>query len=308
MSNVPSQTGPIESRWYHLKNHRYEAKGIAEPLVSVHYVDKELHDHPSLTFIGFRFELVYVISGTAIQFTQNTETPISPADCIFIDYGVKHGYKLTSDEPLTVLETTFEYSLIDDVPSRFKTLSEVAKHNMIIDNFKSVKPIENFVFHDSDGKIRQLFDEITREYEEKRPGYRAMVKHKVSEIMLTGLRTYFEKDSPQNYSPSIKKILDYMSYGYMSNIPLSDFAKNLNIPYVKLSKLFAKEVGMTYSKYVQQRKISESCNLLIEGNESIEYISQYVGFSDAKKFREKFKELMGMTPREYRKFHSSQKD
>ncbi|MBO5009219.1 MAG: helix-turn-helix transcriptional regulator [Clostridia bacterium] len=138
-----------------------------------------------------------------------------------------------------------------------------------------------------------------------RSGYRAMVKCKALEILLIGLRSYFEEKAPQNYSPPIKKIIDYMSYGYMSNIPLADFAKNLNIPFRNLSKMFIKEVGMTYTNYVQKRKISESCNLLIESNESIEFISEYVGFSDSKKLRQKFKELTGMTPREYRKSHKS---
>ena len=307
MDNL-SQLGPIEKRWDYVKNYRYNARGIIQPYISIHKKDYELHDHPSLTFPGFRFELAYVISGEAIHFTPNTETLIKAGDCVFVDDGIKHGYKLTSGEPLTIWETSFEYALVDDIPSRFKTLREIAKHHMIIDSYESVKPIENFIFHDTDGKILKLYEEISREHEDKRPGYRAMVKYKVLEIILTGLRIYYEKEAPQNYSPPIKKIIDYMSYGYMSNIPLSDFSKNLNIPFRTLSKLFIKEVGMTYTNYVQRRKISESCTLLVRSNESIEFISEYVGFSDSKKFRQKFKELTGMTPREYRKFNKNQED
>ena len=307
MSNL-SQTGPIEKRWDYIKNYRHNAKGIIRPVICRHTEDQELHDHPSLTFPGFRFELVYVLSGEAIQFTPNTEMLIKTGDCIFIDNGIKHGYKLTSNEPLTVWETSFEYALVDDIPSRFKTLREIAKHHMMIESCESVKPIENFIFHDDDGKILKLFEEISQEHDNKRLGYRAMVKYKVLEIILTGLRQYFEKESPQDYSPPIKKIIDYMSYGYMSNIPLSDFAKNLNIPFRTLSKLFIKEVGLTYTSYVQRRKISESCNLLVNSNESIEFISEYVGFSVPKKFRQKFKEITGMTPREYRKVHKAQEE
>lgn len=305
MSHI-SQTGPIEQRWDYLKNYRYNAKGILRPQIKTHTEDVELHDHPSLTFPGFRFELVYVVSGEAMHFTKNTETFIKQGDCVFIDEGIKHGYKLTSSDHLTVWETSFEYALVDDIPSRFKTLKEIAKHNMIIDNYENVKPIENFVFHDSDGKILSLYEEISFEHDNKRLGYRSMIKCKALEIILTGLRIYFEKESPQNYSLPIKKIIDYMSYGYMSNIPLTDFSKSLNIPFRTLSKQFIKEVGMTYTHYVQRRKISESCTLLLRSNESIEFISEYVGFSDSKKFRQKFKELTGMTPREYRKFNSIQ--
>lgn len=301
-----SQCGPIEQRWNYIKRYKYRAKGISAPKTAKHTEDVLLHDHPSLTFPGFRFEIAYVKSGKAIQITENTETPIGPGDCIFVDTGVKHGYKLISDEPLIICEFSFEYSLVDDTPSNFKTLREIAKHHMIIDEYKNSKAIENFVFHDDDEKIRTLFEDISREHYDMRSGYRAMVKCKTLEILLIGLRRYFEEEAPQKYSPQVKKIIDYMSYGYMSNISLSDFAKNLNIPFRTLSKLFIKEVGMTYTNYVQKRKISESCNLLIESNESIEFISEYVGFSDSKKFRQKFKELTGMTPREYRKFNKNQ--
>ena len=304
MSN-PAQMGPIEFRWDYLKNYRYDAKGISKPCISVHTEDKELHDHPSMIFPGFRFELVYVTSGDAIHITENTETPIRTGDCIIIDNGVRHGFRLIEGKPLSVMESSFEYSLIDDTPSRFKTLTEIAKHNMIIASYESPKPIESFVFHDGDGAVLKIFNEILGEHEAKRPGYQAMVKYKTLEIILFGLRSYFEKKMPENYSPPIKKIIDYMNYGYMSNIPLKDFAKNLNIPFRSLSRQFQREVGVSYTKYVQERKISESYNLLTESDESVEYIAQSVGFSDSKQFREKFKELTGMTPREYRKYYTS---
>ena len=267
----------------------------------------KLHDHPSLILPGFRFEIVYVLEGEAIHVTENTETPIRPSDCIFVDNGVRHGYKLTSSKPLTVMEFTFEYPLVDDIPSRFQTLGEIAKHHMIIDTPEIIKPIERLIFHDGDGRIKRLFDSISAEHENTLPGYRSMIKYKVLEIILEGLRSYFGKEQKRNYSPPIKKIVDYMNYGYMSNIPLSDFAKNLNVPLRSLSKLFIKEVGETYTKYVQGKKISASCKLLIESHESIEFISEYAGFSDSKRFRRKFKETVGMTPREYRKTYGVQK-
>lgn len=64
-----------------------------------------------------------------------------------------------------------------------------------------------------------------------------------------------------------------------------------------------KETGMPYTRYVLHRRISESCSLLSESDESIEFIAGYVGFSDSKAFRSEFKELTGMSPREYRRIN-----
>ena len=75
----------------------------------------------------------------------------------------------------------------------------------------------------------------------------------------------------------------------------------LGIPLRRLSKLFIKETGMPYTRYVLHKRISESCSLLTESDESIEFIAGYVGFSDSKAFRARFKETVGISPRDYRK-------
>ena len=115
------------------------------------------------------------------------------------------------------------------------------------------------------------------------------------------LRKYFFKASHVRHSPAVQKIVEYMEYGYMSNITLSNFSKELGIPLRLLSIQFKNEVGMTYTEYVHRKRITESCSLISNANESIEFISEVVGYSDTKKFRKKFKEYVGMTPREYKK-------
>ena len=301
-----SQTGPIEKRWGYLKNFRNDAKGISEPYLSRHDEDTEFHDHPSLTFPGFRFELAYVIEGEATHVTTNTEERVSHGDCILVDYGLRHAYKVKEGEHITVMNISFGYADIVSAPSRLRTLTEVAKYYSIITERDSSKPIERLIFRDENGKIYEAIEEIAREHREKRPGYMEIVRCKLLGILLVALRTYFCKNLPKMYSPPIQRIIDYMSYGYMSNIPLSDFARELGIPFRNLSRLFIKETGMPYTRYVQHRKIAEGCNLLLKSDESIEFISEYVGFSDSKMFRTRFKEQMGMTPREYRRLYSAQ--
>lgn len=290
-------------RWEHLKNYRQESKGISKPYVSRHDGDVGLHDHPSLSIPGYKFEVAYVISGRAIHFTEEGEDEVAVGDCIMIDRGIRHGYRLIDGEPLTLLNSSFDYSDLDHTPSRSRTLTEIAKHYSIITDRDSTKPIDRLIFHDDGGRIRAALEDMIREHTEKRPGYQKIAECKILEIVLTGLREYFCKDLPRSYSPTIQRIIDYMTYGYMSSVPLSAFAGEAGIPFRILSRLFIKETGMPYTRYVQHRRISESCALLTGGDESIEFISEYVGFSDSKKFRQKFKELMGMTPREYRRLH-----
>ena len=73
----------------------------------------------------------------------------------------------------------------------------------------------------------------------------------------------------------------------------------MSVPY--LSAKFKDETGMTFTDYLHSRRISESCKIILNTEESIESIAEYVGYSDSKKFRENFKRKMGVSPREYRR-------
>ena len=296
----PSQTGPIEKRWEYIKNYRYKAQFIALH-ERVHDEDVELHDHPSLTHKGFRFELAYILDGEATSFTENSRFHVKKGDFIMVDAPTRHGFDLKRGEPIKVINITFDYNAIDHVAGTAKNFTEIAKQNFITGDLSPSKAIDDLVIHDDDGSIYGLIMSIKKEYEDNLPGFQGVIKARLAELVLLGLRKYFCKSTAARYSPAVQKIVEYMEYGYMSNITLSNFSKELGIPLRLLSLQFKNEVGMTYTEYVQRRRITESCNLISSANESIEFISEVVGYSDTKKFRKKFKEYVGMTPREYKK-------
>ena len=296
----PSQTGPIEKRWDYIKNYRYNAKFV-DVYEREHAELVESHDHPSLTHPGFRFEIAYVLEGEAIAFTKTSRFPVIPGDCVMIDAPLSHGFELTSDTPLKLLNISFECSSIDNIAPRTNTLMEIAKHHSLVSDLTATKPIDDLLLHDDDGTIYAAIRMMQKELDEKLPGYQVIVKSKLAEIILFGLRKHFCKTSQPRYSAPVQKIVDYMEYGYMSNITLSNFSNKLGIPLRILSLQFKNEVGTTYTEYVHRKRITESCSLISKTNESIEFISDVVGYSSTKKFRKKFKEYVGMTPREYKK-------
>lgn len=299
----PSQTGPIEKRWDFLKNERYDAK-LVSIREKIHVEpDIEMHDHPSLTHPGFRFEIAYVKSGEALAFTETSSFSVKPGDYIMIDASLRHGYKVISESPFHIINISFERNAIGHITPHLKTFAEIAKHYLIINELTSSKPIDDLLLHDDDGSVYKMIEAMKKEYEEKLPGYQGIVKAELTKIVLSGLRKYFCKTVQVTYSLAVKKIIDYMEYGYMSNITLSNFSKELKIPLKNLCVQFKSEVGITYTEYVHRRRITESCDLLSNTNEGIEFVSNIVGYSDIKKFRKKFKDFTGMTPREYRGMH-----
>ncbi|MDR1641732.1 MAG: helix-turn-helix transcriptional regulator, partial [Clostridiales bacterium] len=72
-----------------------------------------------------------------------------------------------------------------------------------------------------------------------------------------------------------------------------------------LSVQFKKETGMTFTDYVNQKRIQTSIPLLNATDLLIKDISWQVGFENENYYSRVFKRLQGVTPMEYRKaFHN----
>ncbi len=70
------------------------------------------------------------------------------------------------------------------------------------------------------------------------------------------------------------------------------------------SRLFAQEMGVSFSQYVGSKKIAWARQLLEETEDSMEIISEKLGFSSAGYFIKVFKKFEGITPFLYRKYYN----
>ena len=75
-------------------------------------------------------------------------------------------------------------------------------------------------------------------------------------------------------------------------------AQGLSLGY--LSSLFHKEVGVTISEYIRERRMKHAAHLLSTTRLQIQTVAQHCGIMDVQYFSKTFKKEMGMTPKEYR--------
>lgn len=107
--------------------------------------------------------------------------------------------------------------------------------------------------------------------------------------------------SSKLYSKRILRAVEYISEHLHSRILIEDAAEFLRITPAYLSRLFKSETGMTFSDYVNQRKIEEATGLLRYSDYTDLEISNLLCFSSQSYFIKIFKKIMGMTPNEYKK-------
>ena len=106
--------------------------------------------------------------------------------------------------------------------------------------------------------------------------------------------------SLQEYSPLIRKTIDYININLSSPLSLSVIANDFNVNASYLSSSFKKEMGMTITDYINGQRVNTAISLLNTTDMNIQTISWHVGIQDVSYFTRIFKKAIGITPTQYR--------
>ena len=99
----------------------------------------------------------------------------------------------------------------------------------------------------------------------------------------------------------IDNILRYIQLHYREKVTLEDLAANVNINRFSISKLINQHFGCTLPDIINQYRIFDACQLLINTNDSILEISDKIGYGSLNSFNRNFIRRFGVTPNEFRK-------
>lgn len=111
-----------------------------------------------------------------------------------------------------------------------------------------------------------------------------------------------EKNGEENtHNSSILNVIELIRNNYDKDISLSEAADYVGLTPEYLSKLFAKEMGINFSTFLGDFRISRAKQMLIEGQMKIYEIAEAVGYRDTKYFNKVFRAVTGISPSEYRK-------
>ena len=108
------------------------------------------------------------------------------------------------------------------------------------------------------------------------------------------------EDSFSANSQLLRNIFIFIESNVHNACALHDLAEALRYNESYLSRMFFKTVGVTYSDYTRNVKISHACYLLQNTDNSIHSIASQCGYSTHSSFIRSFKQLTGITPQEYR--------
>ena len=271
----------------------------------VHY-----HDHDFL-------ELSYVLDGSATHTSDSGTTILSKGDYFIIDYHKSHKYTQIGNVPFTIINCLFIPRFIDETLQEYPTategqaptqqkhhieLADVVNNYLIKFDFCQLKGHpSDFIYHDDDGHVGQLFLNLHREYQQKNMGYLETMRCYVILLLIDIMRRLQVSDQTETANEMVLAITDYVQEHFPEKLSLGEIASEYNYSLAHVSHTFKAETGLTFQEFVQSVRIRESCRLLINTPKKVAEIATLVGYTNIKFFNEIFKRHMGVSPREFRK-------
>lgn len=123
--------------------------------------------------------------------------------------------------------------------------------------------------------IRELFD-----------GYR---------LFLQGIRS---EEGEKNYSSRVVKVIRFIRKNYEKDISVGDAAQILGLNGEYLNKIFKKETGESFSRYLTQVRMEKAKELLESGQFNVNEVSARTGYKSSQYFSITFRRYMGYSPSE----------
>lgn len=235
-------------------------------------IDEPTHCH---TFV----EVEYIAGGTCTQIINGQEYQAKRGDVLFFNIGDKHAYHASSD--IQLVNCMFYYDLIQDI-----AMSENTGYAQFLPN----------VIHLSGEytlEVEAIFQKMEQEYAHRAYGYNTILKSYVT-IMISLLLRF----TTQNLFPvdeNASAILEYLDRHYAA-CNLNDVASRFNYSPSYFSRYFKRNVGISFSQYIRNKRIKEAIRLLTTTNMTNESICAQIGFSSKNQFYKLLQEYTGKTP------------
>lgn len=109
-----------------------------------------------------------------------------------------------------------------------------------------------------------------------------------------------EEHIPSSYA-NFAPILSYINKNYNNISNLDEIADKFYISKFYLCHLFKKTTGLTLIQYIDNIKIQNACDMLINTSLLISDIGTACGFNSSMYFCKTFKQILSVTPSEFRK-------
>ncbi|MBP1993531.1 helix-turn-helix domain-containing protein [Paenibacillus eucommiae] len=242
-------------------------------------------------------EFILVEQGIHEIQTPNNVYTLTKGDIVLIGSSQLHrGRKLSTEDLIfIVLHVDLQPYFDPAMMMYYRHFSEVHQ------------PLEalNYIFHENEqvkAEVAGIISRIHAEMMHKASGYEIAASMHIKHLLLTLLRgdsrsflQAHEYVDPKQIGP----ILDYVDQHLTQKIELAAASRIAGMSYFYFSKFFKKTMGISFTDYVNRKRILKAEQLLVTGNQNVTEIAREIGIENMAHFYEMFKRFNGCTPKQY---------
>lgn len=165
----------------------------------------------------------------------------------------------------------------------------------------------NVIYKDEIQDFHEMLERLLNESINKEIGYSSIITSGLLRIIVQIIRAQLKRVQDSDieiiHSPYINLVNDtiiYIQSHLYEAIRLKNLAQHMGVSISLLNKAFVNVLNIPPASYIQQQKIQYAQRELMKNKTLIE-ISQELGYSSAYHLSKSFKNITGMSPKEYKK-------
>ena len=148
---------------------------------------------------------------------------------------------------------------------------------------------------------RRLIEAVFEEMRNQQEGYRDCVLGLLTAFVSRVLRLQPAFSPSVRENPVLAPALAWIREQYAADFSMEDLAERCHLSPTHFRRLFREQMGTTPLDYVHQVRVSASCSLLLNTDDSVASIAGQVGYASLSCFNRHFLRVMGIVPSKWRK-------
>lgn len=255
------------------------------------------HTHPFL-------QIVFVLKGSLTHQIGGISAELTGGEMAIIPPNVLHSVSLRSDT---------SYYALSFLLSSLGEMNDLNREVILFLNSLESSDIPLFpkttLANSEIRSIESIFSQIDAEIKNKQIGYRENITSYVIILVNQFIRRYF-KQSPSEQVGSfytskqmVLSAIKYVDLHLTDPLSLSETANAFNVSVGTFCHYFKQLTGKSFKEYLKYKRIAYA-NELIKKECAITAVASLCGFGDFSTFSRCYKQVMGISPSEYKKIHT----
>lgn len=234
------------------------------------------------------FEFEIVISGTTNHLLNGKTYPCSRGSAHLLRYSDFHTHQITSDEKVNIYIFNFdEDALPEDITNYLLTSTNPLYYHFDEDELQNILDDIN-ILRAEDPYTDNLFD-------------KTLQTAIFTKILITFLRKCNRQGSVRPADSRFNNAAGITLCRFREDITLTQLAKAVGLSTNYLGQQFKIQFGKSFNDYLKTIRLTHAKHLLENSDLSVADVSDYSGFKNPSYFIQCFKDIYGITPKQYLK-------